>query len=143
MFEHSVERLYAAPNPIASPAGQFLQVSQSVALEADCSKPAGSRLVSLRIGGTALAHPGTAGKTYRAALSSYLTGGGDGYTMLVSPAMDPARNPEQAQRLGGLDVNITSDWLQRNFDESQEAGLKVDPARVKLDNCSVPTRPAN
>ncbi len=143
MFEHSVERLYAAPNPIASPAGQFLQVSQSVALEADCNQAAGSRIVSLSIGGTALHHPGSSGKTFRAALSSYLTGGGDGYTMLQSPAMDPARNPEQAQRLGGLDVNITSDYLQRNFNETLAAGLKADPARIKLDNCSVPTRPAN
>ncbi len=143
MFEHSVERLYASPNPIASPAGQFLQVSQSVSLEVDCSKAPGSRVVALSIGGQPLQHPGRPGQTYRAALSSYLTGGGDGYTMLVDPAMDPARNPEQAQRLGGLDVNITSDYLQRTYDTSLDTGLKVDAARVKFDNCSVPTRPAN
>lgn len=143
MFEHSVEKLYTAPDPIASPAGQFLQVSQSVKLTADCSKPAGSRIVSLSIGGTALQQPGRPMKTFRAALSSYLLGGGDDYAMLVAPGMDPSRDPEPAQQLGGLDVNITSDYLQRNDNGSQADGLKLDASRVTLLNCSVPERPAS
>jgi len=143
MFEHSVEKLYTAPDPIAAPAGQFLQVSKSVQLTADCSKPAGSRIVSLSIGGTTLAHPGRPQQTFRAALSSYLIGGGDDYSMLVAPGMDPSRDPEQAQRLGGLDVNITSDYLQKNDNGSQADGLQLDAARVTLMNCSVPGRPAS
>lgn len=143
MFEHSVEKLYTAPDPIVAPAGQFLQVSSGVKLTADCLKPAGSRIVSLSIGGTALQHPGRPMQTFRAALSAYLLGGGDGYAMLVAPSMDPSRDPEQAQRLGGLDVNITSDYLQRNDNGSQADGLQLDAARVTLTNCSVPGRPAS
>jgi 2',3'-cyclic-nucleotide 2'-phosphodiesterase (5'-nucleotidase family) len=143
MFEHSVEKLYTAPDPIAAPAGQFLQVSKSVQLTVDCTHAPGSRITSLSIGGTALQHPGRPAQTFRAALSSYLLGGGDDYAMLVAPGTDPSRDPEQAQRLGGLDVNITSDYLERTDNGSQADGLQLDSSRVTLTNCSVPVRPAS
>ncbi|MFZ5440876.1 MAG: 5'-nucleotidase C-terminal domain-containing protein [Myxococcota bacterium] len=146
MFEHSVERLFAAPAPIVSPAGSFLQVSKDVALAVDCSRPALDRVTALKINGVSLTKPGAdvSQKKFRVASSSFVIAGGDGYTMLGAASADLSRNPKNAQRFGGIDSNITAAYLkQSGFNATVEDGLKSDPARIVFTNCSVPTRPSN
>ncbi len=146
IFEHSVERLFATPAPIVSPAGSFLQVSKEVAMTVDCSRPALDRVTSLTINGVALTKPGRPleQKKFRLATSSFIISGGDGYTMLAGKGTDSTRNPSNAQRAGGIDSNIAAAYLKQSaFNVTVEAGLKVEPARVVFMNCSVPTRPSN
>jgi len=146
MFERSAERLFAAPAPIASPAGSFLQVSKEVAMTIDCSRPPLDRVTSLKINGQALTKPGRSIdlKKFRMATSSFIIAGGDGYTMFAGKGTDPSRNPSNAQRAGGIDSNIAAAYLKQSpLNVSVEAGLKVDAARVVFMNCSVPTRPSN
>ena len=64
----------AMPNP----AGRFPQVSGMV-VEVDRSKPAGSRVVSVRIGG----EPLDEARTYTVATNDFLLRGGDGYAPLT------------------------------------------------------------
>jgi len=144
MFEHSAERLFTSPTPIVSPAGSFLQVSKEVSLEIDCARAPLSRVVSLSIGGRQVQRPARPFPTvkYRLASSAYLIGGGDGYTMLAGKGSDATRRPAQAQRFGGVDSNIAAAYLkQSDFNQTVEAGFTVDGARVRLDNCTVPSRP--
>ena len=58
-------------------AGRFPQVS-GLKVEADVSKPAGSRVVSIMVGDKAL----DLAATYKLATNDYMLGGGDGYTSL-------------------------------------------------------------
>jgi 5'-nucleotidase / UDP-sugar diphosphatase len=144
-FEHSAERLFLNSAAIASPAGSFLQVSQEVAVEIDCSKPTGSRVISLKVNNLPLARVGRplSQVRFRVAMSSFLLGGGDGYTAIGVAAKDVARNVSAAQRFGGIDSNITAAFLKESdFNKTVEAGIKVQP-RVKLTNCAVPVRPSN
>ncbi|MFO0599355.1 MAG: 5'-nucleotidase [Myxococcaceae bacterium] len=146
IFEHSVERLFTAPAPIVSPAGSFLQVSKEVAMTVDCSRAPLDRVTSLKINGVTLTKPGRSidQKKYRFATSSFIIGGGDGYTMLSGSSTDPTRNPANAQRAGGIDSNITALYLkQSEFNSNVDQGLKVDGTRVVFTNCSLPTRPSN
>lgn len=146
MFEHSAERLFTAPAPIASPAGSFLQVSQEVSLTIDCSRPPLDRVTSLSIGGQAIVKPGRSidQRRLRMASSSFIVAGGDGYSMLAGKGTDPTRNPANAQRAGGIDSNIAAAYLKQSaFNSTVEAGFSVEPGRVVLMNCSVPTRPQN
>lgn len=146
MFEHSVERLFATPAPIVSPAGSFLQVSKEVSLTVDCSRPPLDRVTSLSIGGQAITKPGRAidQRRLRLATSSFIIAGGDGYSMLAGKGTDPTRNPANAQRFGGIDSNIAAAYLKQSaFNATVENGFKVEPARQVLMNCSVPTRPQN
>jgi 5'-nucleotidase/UDP-sugar diphosphatase len=140
MLEHSVERLFAAPNPIISPPGSFLQLSKEVQLVIDCNQPPLSRITSLKINGVAIPKPGRINQFYRVAMSAFLLGGGDGYTMLAGPGKDPARSPAQAQRFGGVDSNIAADYLRKNKIADP---LKVDPLRIDMQNCAKSVRPAN
>jgi 2',3'-cyclic-nucleotide 2'-phosphodiesterase (5'-nucleotidase family) len=146
MFEHSADRLIVAPNPIpASPAGQFLQVSQEVDLSIDCSQPTGSRITRVSIKGQPLQRPGRPidQVKYRMALSTYLAGGGDGYTMLANKNLDPSRNALAAPRFGGVDANIATQFLlQSTYNQTVDQGLKPN-SRIHFTNCSVPGRPAN
>ena len=83
-------------------------------------------------------------KKLRFATSSFLIAGGDGYTMLAGKGTDPSRNPANAQRAGGIDSNIAAAYLkQSGFNQTIEAGFKVEPSRITFMNCSVPTRPSN
>lgn len=146
MFEHSVERLFTAPAPIVSPAGSFLHVSKEVTMTVDCSRAPLDRVTALAINGMSLQKPGRPidQKKFRLATSSFIIAGGDGYTMLAGKGTDPSRNPANAQRAGGIDSNIAAAFLkQSSFNQTVEAGLKVEPGRVVFMNCSVPTRPSN
>jgi 2',3'-cyclic-nucleotide 2'-phosphodiesterase (5'-nucleotidase family) len=146
MFEHSAERLFTAPAPIVSPAGSFLQVSDSVAMTIDCSRPALDRVTALSINGVALQKPGRTieQRKLRMATSSFIIAGGDGYTMLAGKGTDPSRNPANAQRAGGIDSNIAAAYLkQSEFNQTVEAGFRVDTGRITFMNCSQPTRPSN
>jgi 2',3'-cyclic-nucleotide 2'-phosphodiesterase (5'-nucleotidase family) len=140
MMEHSVERLFQAPAAIVSPAGSFLQLSKEVELKIDCGQAALSRITSLKIKGEVVQKPGRVTKRYRVALSAFLLGGGDGYTMLAGPGKDPDRSPAQAQKFGGIDSNIAADYLKRTKITDP---LKVDPLRIEMLNCSKSVRPAN
>lgn len=146
MFEHSVERLFATPSPIASPSGQFLQVSAEVSMDVDCAQPTGSRVTALSIKGQALQRPGRPIEQakFRFATSSYIVQGGDGYSMLSGTSTDPTRNPEQAKRFGGIDSNIAAEYLKQSpANQAVENGLRVDTGRIRFTNCSIPTRPSN
>ena len=146
MLEHSVERLFTAPAPIVSPAGSFLQLSKEVSMTIDCARPPLDRITSLSIGGQAITKPGRTIdlRKFRLAASSFIIAGGDGYTMLAGKGTDPTRNPANAQKAGNIDSNIAAAYLKQSaFNMTVEAGLKVEPSRVVLMNCSVPTRPPN
>ncbi len=146
MFEHSAERLFAAPTPIASPAGSFLQVSKEVQLSIDCSRAPLSRVTSLRIGGQTVQRPSRplSQVKYRLALPAFLLGGGDAYTMLSAPGQDASRNPTQAQRFGGVDSNVTAGYLKESpFNQTVEAGIRVDAGRITFTGCTAPSRPSN
>lgn len=146
MFEHSAERLFASPSPIASPAGSFLHVSKEVAMTIDCAQPALSRVTSLRVNGELLQRPGRPvdQKKFRVASSSFIIAGGDGYTMLTGKGADPTRSLANAQRFGGIDSNIVAAYLkQSDFNKTVDQGFRVEAGRITFMNCSVPTRPSN
>lgn len=146
VFEHAGEGLYTAPAPITAPSAPFLQVSKGVAVTYDCSRPSGSRVTALSINGQRVSlgapRPFPATK-FRAAMSTFLLNGGDSYAMLAGKLNDPARNPTPAPRFGGIDSNITVEYLKVSaFNRSVEEGFKVEN-RVTFVNCSVAPRPAN
>mgnify|MGYP001202158674 CR=1 FL=1 len=130
MFEHSAAQLFPAAQPIVSPSGQFLQVSKAVKLTIDCARAAGSRVTALTVNGQLVQTTDTA-KLYRVALSSFLLGGGDGYLLAE-------RNVEQAQKLGGIDSNIASEYMKRTYFGTT---LAKEP-RLTLTGCAVPAPPA-
>ena len=70
-LEHSVEAL-------PQPAGRFLQTA-GLAYVLDATRPPGSRIVSVSVGGEAL----DPGRRYRVAVPDFLVRGGDGYTALA------------------------------------------------------------
>ncbi len=140
IFEHSAERLFPAPTPIASPAGSFLQVSKEIELVIDCAQAPGMRVTALKIKGEVIQRPGRVNKRFRVALTAFLLGG-DGYLMLTGLGKDPDRNPAQAQRFGGVDSNITADYLRHTW--LSAPGLVVDKARVTLNGCTQAVRPVN
>ncbi|MBL8921840.1 MAG: 5'-nucleotidase C-terminal domain-containing protein [Myxococcaceae bacterium] len=145
-LELSVSRLFAAPTPITSPAGGFLQVSREVSMEVDCSRMAGSRITSLRIGSQTITRgmfrPFPATKL-RVAIPGFILAGNDGYTLLAGKGDDPSRNPGQAQRFSGIDSRVTMAYLlQSDFNKTVENGIRVDPMRIRFLNCTTPSRPA-
>jgi 5'-nucleotidase / UDP-sugar diphosphatase len=73
---------------LPNPAGRFPQVS-GLTIEADPSRPPGSRVLSIKIGDAPL----DTSRMYRVATNDFLARGGDGYTMFrdatpVLPATD-------------------------------------------------------
>jgi 2',3'-cyclic-nucleotide 2'-phosphodiesterase (5'-nucleotidase family) len=73
---------------LPNPAGRFPQVS-GLAIEADPKRPAGSRVLSMKVDGVPLDEK----RIYRVATNDYMLRGGDGYTMFrdapeVLPATD-------------------------------------------------------
>lgn len=141
VMENAVSHLPLEGQPTsASPPGRFLNVSGTVAMAVDCTLPAGSRVVSLEVNGRIVERTQDSGERFRLAASSFLFGGGDGFTMLAGPAQDPARNPAQAQKLGGIDSNIAADFMRAHH-ETPEKALRLDPARIQLISCATPPRP--
>ena len=73
---------------LPNPAGRFPQVS-GLTIEADPNRPAGSRVLSMKVDGDPLDE----NRIYRVATNDYMVRGGDGYTMfrdapVVLPATD-------------------------------------------------------
>ncbi len=139
-FEHAVERLTTAPQPIVSPAGQFLQVSKEVKLVVDCTQPIGSRIRSLSIGGVPVSRTGD-GKRYRVAATEFLASAeGDRFEAIHQASQNPDRNPRRSLQAGGLDSDIIADYFSR-VHPTAESALKVDASRITFVGCSAPLPP--
>ena len=76
-----------AVSQVEDTAGRFAQVS-GMSYRYDASKPAGSRIVDIKVGG----NPLEMGKIYKVATNDFMFGGGDGYTALTrgKPIIDAA-----------------------------------------------------
>ncbi|AKQ65626.1 5'-nucleotidase [Myxococcus hansupus] len=145
LMEHSVGALYRAGESIASPSGAFLHVSEGTSLSVDCSRPRGSRVVSMRVGARQVelnpALNAVSGLRYRVAMNAYLLDGGDGYgTVLGNAGKDPDRNPVQARMLGGTEANITSAYMKTKHPTPVQA--LQEEQRIVFQNCELPARPA-
>jgi 2',3'-cyclic-nucleotide 2'-phosphodiesterase (5'-nucleotidase family) len=97
--------------------GRFPQVS-GLTIEADTRRPAGRRVIAIRIGGARLADT----KKYRVATNDFLARGGDGYTMftdaprLLSDEDAPLLANEvmnYVQRLGTVRTGIEGRIIQK------------------------------
>jgi 2',3'-cyclic-nucleotide 2'-phosphodiesterase (5'-nucleotidase family) len=77
-------------------AGRFPQVS-GLTFAYDPTRPPGSRIVEVKVGG----QPLDLGRTYRLATNDYLLGGGDGYAVLrqAKPIIDPSAGTLMASTL--------------------------------------------
>ncbi|MFL5350018.1 MAG: 5'-nucleotidase C-terminal domain-containing protein [Hyalangium sp.] len=142
MFEHSVESLSPSGQPISSPPGSFLHVSESISMRVDCEYPRGQRVKALKVGSTVVPLPPRTDPTirYRVGMISYLINGGDNYGPIFGNAgKDAARNPVQSRKLGGVDSNIVGEYMRTAY--SSEAHPLREAQRIQLDNCALPPRP--
>ena len=75
---------------LPNPAGRFPQVS-GLTIEADPSRPAGSRITSIKVGDAPLDET----RMYRVATNDFMSRGGDGYTMFrdAKPILPVADSP--------------------------------------------------
>ena len=75
---------------LPNPAGRFPQVS-GLTIEADPSRPAGNRVLSMKVDGKPLDES----RMYRVATNDYMLRGGDGYSMFrgATPVLDPTDAP--------------------------------------------------
>lgn len=153
IFERAVSRLSPAGEEITSPPGGFLQISDGAELELDCAKPAGERVVSLTVNGRAVDRASPSedleAKRFRVAVPSFLLQGGDGNAELAAAGKNPARNPAQAQQLGGVDSALTADFMRRTYrpesppPAGDREGTLVKQARIRFGpgnekTCSTP-----
>ena len=78
---------------LPSPSGRFPQVS-GLTVEADASRPAGSRVVSIKVGDLPL----DPGKTYQVATNDFMARGGDGYVTFqnAKPLLPESDSPLMA-----------------------------------------------
>jgi 2',3'-cyclic-nucleotide 2'-phosphodiesterase (5'-nucleotidase family) len=99
-------------------AGRFPQVS-GMSYRYDASKPPGSRIVAVEVGGQPLAID----RTYRVATNEYVYGGGDGYAALArgTPVIDPSA--------GTLMASMVTDYIARQG----AIALKVEGRITRLD----------
>ncbi len=144
MFEHSVEALLPEGQPILYPSGAFLQVSEGTTLTVDCSRPAGSRVLELKVNERTVALPPRtdASIRYRVAMVGYLLGGGDGYNSIFKDAAsDLSRNPVTASAAEGkaTDANLTETYMRTRY-RTESPGLR-EANRVTFVHCARPTRP--
>jgi hypothetical protein len=142
MFERSAEELVPAGQPITAPPGAFLHVSESTTVRLDCEYPRGQRVKELKVGNTQVPLPPRTDDSirYRVAMPSYLSDGGDGYGAIFGGAsQDPARNPVQSRKLGGVDNNIVAGYMRTTY--ANEAHPLLEAQRIIFDNCAQPTRP--
>jgi 5'-nucleotidase/UDP-sugar diphosphatase len=143
MFEHSVGALYPVGQPISSPSGAFLHVSEGTSMRVDCEFPRGQRLRELTVNGAPVPLPPRTDDAarYRVAMPSFLLEGGDGYgTIFKNAGNEPARNPVRAQKFGGVDSNIASAYMRAVY--GTEARPLKEAGRVVFENCAKPTRPS-
>lgn len=143
MFEHSVSALYPAGQPISSPSGAFLHVSEGTSLRVDCGFNKGQRVRELSINSTAVPLPPRTDNVtrYRVATTSFLLEGGDGYGPIFKNAgNEPARNPVRSQKFGGVDSNIAGGYMQATY--GTEARPLKEAGRIIFENCAKPTRPS-
>jgi 2',3'-cyclic-nucleotide 2'-phosphodiesterase (5'-nucleotidase family) len=144
VMEVAVQGLYAHGENIASPSGNFLQLSEGAHLTVDCTPPAAPRVTAFTINGVdVLASPDT---PFRVGLTNFLLESEDGFEDLRTADQDPSRNPAQANESGGIDSNITAEYMKANHPEQNP--LAVDPSRVVwtkdvngVDTCATPGRP--
>ncbi|MBJ6762724.1 5'-nucleotidase C-terminal domain-containing protein [Myxococcaceae bacterium JPH2] len=143
VFENSVGALYSEGQYISSPSGAFLHVSEGTSVRVDCSHTKGQRIRELKVGSRVVQIPARTDESirYRVAMSAFLLGGGDGYgAILGSVGQDPARNPVQARKLGGTDVNLTAAYMKEKYPNASQA--LTEAPRVVFENCALPVRPA-
>lgn len=144
MFEHSVEGLSPVGQPIVSPTGAFLHVSEGTTLTVDCERPAGQRVVGLEVNARTVPLPPRADASirYRVAMSDFLLRGGDGYDAIFKDAAtDLARNPVTATRAEGkaTDANLTEAYMRAKHPTETQA--LQEAGRVVFKNCARPGRP--
>ena len=135
VMEHSVEALVPSSQTLITASGQFLHLAGGT-MTVDCNRAPGQRVVSLTVGGRPVAMPGRPEVSYRVAASSYLLGGGDGYSMLVGLDGDFSRNPAQAGS-GGTEARVISSYFEKTYG-SPTPGFAVDEGRIVLQNCAKP-----
>lgn len=129
VMEGSVKALYPADSEIASPSGSFLQLSEGAKLTVDCRQPPGSRVTGFTIDGLdVVAAAQTDTTTIRVALVDFLLQSGDGFEDLRGADKDPSRNPAQANQFGGIDSNITADYMRAHYLDGSQ--LVKDDTRV-------------
>ena len=144
MFERSASGLFPANQPIISPTGAFLQVSDGLSLTLDCSRPVGQRVVGLKVNERTVALPVRADSPlrYRVAMSGYLAGGGDGYGgIFKDAATDVSRNPIAATGTADgrtTDVSLTEAYM-RTRHGTEDKPLKEE-GRIVFINCARPPR---
>jgi 2',3'-cyclic-nucleotide 2'-phosphodiesterase (5'-nucleotidase family) len=146
MLEHSVEALSPEGQPIVSPSGAFLHVSQGTKVSVDCARAKGQRVVALKVNDRIVPLPARADASprYRVAMPDFLLQGGDGYgTIFKDAGSDLSRNPVKARVEDGkaTDANLTEAFMRaRHSTEAQALGEDKD-VRIVLNNCARPGRP--
>jgi 5'-nucleotidase/UDP-sugar diphosphatase len=141
MMEHSVSNLIPAGQPIATTFGGFLHVSESTTVRVDCERPRGQRVLAMTVGTRVVQRPAREDVFYRLAAPDFLLGGGDGYgPIFANASADPARNPVQSRKLGGVDSNIAAAYMKAAY-SSEARPLKESP-RIVFENCAIPPRPS-
>lgn len=141
MMEHSVGSLIPAGQPIPTPFGGFLHVSESTTVRVDCERPRGQRVLAMTVGNRTVQLPPRADVRYRLAAPDFLLEGGDGYGPIFAGASkDPARNPVQSRKLGGVDANIAAAYMKATY--SSETRPLKEAGRIIFENCAKPLRPS-
>ncbi len=121
ILEHSVSGLPSA-------FGGFLQVS-GLSFSFDPTRPAGQRVIAVTVG----SEPLQLGRSYTAAVSDFLTAGGDGYAQL-----------KQAKVLGeyGTCEEAMTSWLNQQGVTSQTPAGRIQPVTAKAAAAVTPLQPA-
>jgi 5'-nucleotidase len=93
-----LEQQFQSPSYAPGATPSLLVPSAGFTFDYDLSRPAGSRIVALRLGGK----PVSPTARYRVATNNYLANGGDGFSVLTQGS-----NPVDA----GLDIDALAGWL--------------------------------
>jgi 2',3'-cyclic-nucleotide 2'-phosphodiesterase (5'-nucleotidase family) len=139
-----VAELSQAGQPIVSPSGAFLHVSEGTTVRVDCERPRGQRVVELKVNERTVPLPPRADPSirYRVAMPDFLLEGGDGYGIIFKDAAsDLSRNPVTATSAEGkaTDANLTEAYMRAKHPTENQA-LK-EAGRVIFDHCARPGRP--
>lgn len=142
LMEHSVGSLFEEGQPIATPFGGFLHVSEGTTVRVDCSFQRGQRVRELTVRGRAVSLPPRTDESirYRVAMPNFLLDGGDGYGPIIGGVgTNTERNPVQSRKLGGVDANITAAYMKATYPSAAEP--LVEAGRIVFENCAKPPRP--